>query len=241
MATTTETEPTPFCISTVTMTGAIGINIGIERLFEKLVITDRVIFVHYKGASKGERPNVKKRKKKTAGSSSNFDNQVTVVLRTPSFQVNAKVFSNGQLQLTGIKDPSLGPLIINDVSTLVLETLDIRDCTPIGDFRVRMINCNFHAGFKIDRRNTLDLFRKEYAFPCSFEPCIYAGLLVRYFAPNDEKMITVIMFESGSVIITGASSMDQVRSAYDFTRDCISIHKAAMRLVIGSALDHAIA
>lgn len=112
-------------------------------------------------------------------------------------------------------------------------------------YRVCLINSDFKLGFAVRRENLHNLMRSSYAATTTFEPCIYRGVKIQYMwnASSDVgsghdggcacmrkggdacdgkgfggkcRKVTIAVFQSGTVIITGAHTLEQVQSAYDF-------------------------
>ena len=110
------------------------------------------------------------------------------------------------------------------------------------DFVIRMINCDFGVPFKIRRKNLHQLLiSHKYGNTCSFQPLTYPGVKLQYYwntiytsnsgickctAPcygkgsgngdGNCKKVTIAIFDSGKILITGANSFPQVNKAYDF-------------------------
>lgn len=111
-------------------------------------------------------------------------------------------------------------------------------------YNVRLINSDFRIGFLIKREWLYKVFVSHFENDCSFEPCIYPGVKIQYFynkcnARKDGlchcskaclvgkgngiedgscKKITIAVFQSGCIIITGAQSHVQINEAYDFIK-----------------------
>lgn len=91
------------------------------------------------------------------------------------------------------------------------ENVNVSD---IYNFKIRMINSNFHIGFLINRENLYELLSKG-GIRCSFEPCIHACVNIKYNYKNKDT-ISIFVFESGSIVITGAKSKNHIVDAYKF-------------------------
>lgn len=112
---------------------------------------------------------------------------------------------------------------------------------------IRLINSDFRVGFEIKRDKLYRLLQTDYHIRSSYEPCIYPGVKVQYYwntmkamqngccmCPNmchgkgsgenmnDCKKITIAVFQSGCIIITGAQSLVQIDDAYDFICNVIN-------------------
>jgi hypothetical protein len=116
------------------------------------------------------------------------------------------------------------------------------------DFTIRMINCDFGVPFKIRRKKLhLLLISPTYNNVCSFQPVDYPGVKLQYFWNSDTayakggmcmcpsqcfgkgtsngcgqcKKVTVSVFDSGKILITGANSFYQVNSAFNYIKQVI--------------------
>jgi len=107
---------------------------------------------------------------------------------------------------------------------------------------VRLINSDFELPFKIRRKELHQLLiSPPYNNICSFQPGTYPGVKLEYYwnkthgiqdgccrcgtpcfgkgtgkTKGDCKKVTVAIFDSGSVLITGATSHPQVEDAYQY-------------------------
>jgi len=110
------------------------------------------------------------------------------------------------------------------------------------DFIIRMINSDFGVPFKIRRKNLHQLLiSSKYGNTCSFQPLTYPGVKLQYYWNIEQennkgickcsepcygkgtgkgngncKKVTIAIFDSGKILITGANSFDQVNEAYEF-------------------------
>lgn len=177
-----------------------------------------------------KKSNSKTKKKKQK----NFYNQATVIVDVKNKRrVNVKLFKNGAIQLTGCKSMEN----FNDAITILTNELKKKKAvfdrkqkkiikkdfvtTPenvnldaINNFKIRMINSNFDIGFLVNRENLFDLLNKA-NIRCTYEPCIHACVNIKYNYKNKET-ISIFVFESGSIIITGAKTKNHIIEAYKF-------------------------
>ena len=120
------------------------------------------------------------------------------------------------------------------------------------DYTIRLINSDFKVGFAVKRELLYKVFVKHYVHDCCFEPCIYPGVKIRYFYNETNfrqdglchcsstcevgkgsgkgdthcKKITIAVFQSGCIIITGAQSHEQINEAYDFISKAMLRHRS---------------
>ncbi len=120
------------------------------------------------------------------------------------------------------------------------------DSIKYHSFEVVLINSDYSARFKIKRDKLHEILINEYNLYSSYEPCIYPGVNSKFFwndkynnFPNKGicyctekcdgkgngsgngqcKKITISIFQSGNVIITGARTFEQINTAYLFIND----------------------
>lgn len=162
-----------------------------------------------------------------------FYNQVTLKINTKKDKiVNIKLFINGSIQMTGCKSiegsiEALEKLLyylsieksIIDIKTFTLQdkpfvsNLSKLTVDDIYDFKVAMINSNFNIGFNVDRFKLFNCMTND-KLDATYDPIIHAGVIVRH--NTGDKVISVFVFESGSIVITGARNCKQIYEAYNF-------------------------
>lgn len=129
----------------------------------------------------------------------------------------------------------------------------VKDVTQLRNmnYMIRMINCDYKIGFNIKRDMLFRSMISDYDNMCSYEPCIYPGVKIQYMwninntqrdgvcccstscvngkgdGMNDThcKKITVAVFQSGCIIITGAQSKEQIDETYAWINDIIIKNK----------------
>ncbi len=249
-----ELTATPYRVSTITVTACAGTEIDLEPLFQHVPIREGgqgVVFAEYgrvktERMTRGAHPKGDKKSKQT---SKRFDNQTTLVVGTGKSYVNVKVFRNGNLQATGIKDIDEGRSVMRHVVDVLVDThrvhpvLSRPDEALCSGYAVRLINSDFRFNAFL-RREVLHQ-RLIAAYPricCSYEPCIYPGVKIEYHHNPDKPFqvfcahegrnprtrrcpacskVTIAVFRSGCVIVTGAQRMEQVDEAYAFIVDFV--------------------
>jgi TATA-box binding protein (TBP) (component of TFIID and TFIIIB) len=273
---------TPYRVSTITCNADIGknININLFILFENILINNNeksFIWMQYLKEDvdlfKGVYPKKKRKSKKDTTKKNRFDNQVTVIFKiTETYMPNIKIFKNGNIQLTGIKNCDDTVLIINaiieeikriyEINKDILIESDINNLQFLN-FKIRMINTDFKTYIDEGLTKNYHIRRKElhkllisdlYNNKCSFQPGIYQGVKLEFFwnsinKINDGKCncephcfgkssgnglgnckkVTIAIFESGSILITGGISFEQIDSAYRYICNIIIKHENIIR------------
>lgn len=191
--------PTPYRISTITTTATIGCEINLDTLYDNLEICDGnsesgITYLEYgkkksetvyKGFSKKFLIN-RRRERPTK----RFDNQLTIVHKiSPDTSVNMKVFKNGNIQMTGVKDPQQGSDIVDLLINMIRKLYDDGKTEIVTDiknvkndkYKIQLINSDYRMGFEIKREKLFEIIIDDYENLCSFEPCIYQGVKLQYF------------------------------------------------------------
>ena len=243
-------DPSPYRISTITVTGSINTHVLLQSMYNVLSTnTPKEISYLEFGKNKHDLQstgtNVKYTKKKMRKTQSNrFDNQLTNVMMLNDKKYNIKLFKNGNVQMTGVKSVDGGNQAIERLIEIIKNEY-IRDESIVLDiskmenlnYRVRLINSDFKVNFQIRLDYLYKIITQEYKINCSYEPCIYPGAKIEYYYPNNGfckcttfctgkseicKKITIAVFQSGCIIITGANKIEHIEIAYKFICDILS-------------------
>jgi len=266
---------TPYKVSTITCNVDIGVNIDLITLYENFMIGEKskFIWIYYpkitEGDNKrGEYPKKKRNVKNASIKKTSFDNQVTILYKSDNYP-NLKIFKNGNIQLTGVKDEKIVSDIINEIIfeikriykniPTISNTDDFYNKIGFYNFHIRMINTDFKTYANKDNTEKFLIRRKVlhkllisdiYNNKCSFEPGKYHGVKLEFFWNTSKekqngicscsdycfgkgsgignkncKKITIAIFESGSVLITGGISFAQIDSAYNYITKIFEDHK----------------
>lgn len=230
--------PESVTISTMTITCALKTTINIQNLGKYLKLsTNDVVYKKYVDDELGlivrsiRHIKKKSKRKNTKANKKNFYNQITLKIQTNDKEVNVKIFQNGSIQLTGCKS------IINFIETMTIlcnilkrevavcndnkiliktyaNSLENVSVDKITDFCIRMINCGFNVNFLIDRDELYQLLEKTNIFS-TYEPCIHACVNIKH-KYKDGSDVSIFVFETGSILITGARKRNHIISAYKF-------------------------
>jgi hypothetical protein len=126
-------------------------------------------------------------------------------------------------------------------------------------YKIRLINSDFRMGLEIKRDKLNKVMQQCYDVRSSFEPCIYPGVKIQFFWNADKaenvdgkclcpagtrcngkgcgqgvgncKKITIAVFQSGCIIITGALTTEQIDDAYIFICGVVEKHRSEIEKV----------
>ena len=168
--------------------------------------------------------------------------------------LNCKIFRNGNIQMTGVKYIEQGHEFVDRIIDIIREAPDsvaIKEELQNTNYSIRMINCDYRVGFSIKRDALYRVMINEYDNMASFEPCIYPGVKIQYMwnmhksdkdgvcgcqetcvngkgdgkSEGKCKKITVAVFQSGCIIITGAQNKLQIDETYRWINEIIMTHR----------------
>ena len=137
-------------------------------------------------------------------------------------------------------------LLVNNIKKYdaIFENKEDKNKLKILDYRITLINSNYSINFNIIRQNLYELLQNKYKLFVSYEATRYPGVKISYMwnqnkkyqngicecskyckgkgaqydgnGENRCKKITIAIFQSGNIIITGSKSMEQTYDAYNY-------------------------
>ena len=235
-------------ISTITSILQISSDIDLKKIYDSVPITKYIPFIEYgaenlpKGFSKKM---LRKKRKKTKKKI--FYNQATLHVVHDNKIMNVKLFNNGKIQITGLKKEDQGIILIQNLIQY-FQNISIFDKeVSIVDHKLVLINSDFDIGFEINR----EILHQEIidsGIYSSYEPCNYPGVNIKYFINQNQfdgiccceslcngkgraegdgkcKKVSIAVFKSGKIIITGGQNIDQLETSYRFIKNFIEERK----------------
>ena len=247
-----DTFPEDLRVSTMTAISKLSVHINLEKLYENFEINDVTKFIEFrdkipKGFSKKALRKTRKKEVKKV-----FFNQATLHIMCDKL-VNVKIFNNGTIQMTGLKSIKQGKNVVNMyIEQLKKFNKEIYEGEiVIESFSIVLINSDFDIKYKINRELLhRDLIKSNIC--SSYEPTIYPGVNMKYYyntsyngngvcqcknkcngkgfgnKDGDCKRITIAIFNSGKIIITGGNTLNQLCISYDYINSILKNKKKYM-------------
>ena len=232
-------------ISTISATCYLGTSINLTNIYKYIKLDlEKIFTVKYKNKIKSLKPVKKKKKKKNS-----FQNQMTVEIKPdlplyPYNKVSVKIFKNGSIQMSGIKsivavNTVLTKLIkelkkefakIEEGKIKIISFVNKIDDLKISKFKVDMINSGFEIGYEVNRENLYNALLDK-KMECKYEPSIHAGVNIK-FVPSDSKQgkkVSIFVFESGNIIITGAKTVKSILESYNYIQIFMTKYKSSIQ------------
>jgi len=218
-----EIRPSWLKMSTITMLSRFDCDLDVERIEKafkmlkriRLVSNDRkdLRFRYVVGESnvkfRCEAGGIEWRRKYTS-----FYNQVSLTYTDSYSTKSVKVFPNGTVHVTGCTNLFECRDVMEQVKTLF--TIILRWSVPLdfSDPQILMINSNFSLNCEVDQYELIERLRRNKMFKITFTPEKYSAVKVKFKPQPDMKLVTVMIFRTGNIVINGAVTLKEVAYAY---------------------------
>jgi len=153
-----------------------------------------------------------------------YDNYIDIINKNNNYNTCIKFGLNKKIKNNKIVDR-----IIN------------RNMLSITRYNITLINSDFYVGFKLNRTNVYEYMLNQCGLLCDFDPCIYQGVLIKFYwntiknvqdgkcnctipcngkgvgdSNGECRKITVSVFQSGNIIITGKCCRKELHYIYNY-------------------------
>ena len=166
-------------------------------------------------------------------------------------EVNIKLFANGGFQMTGITSEQYSRNILAWLIT-IFNTLPVQiseKTLTVEKFSVQLLNSDYKMNSLVRRDELHRILTTQYKLFSTLETTIYQGINTKYYYNEESvrkngicwcekpctgqgdgktlgqcKRITIAIFQTGSVIITGARNHSQLNESYEFINIILKNH-----------------
>lgn len=167
-------------------------------------------------------------------------------------EVNVKLFANGGIQMTGVTSEDFAEHTAKWLLDIITGLEESPFAEPkkagIHRFSVQLINTDYELNKFINQDALHKLLINEYNLCSMLEKTIYQGVNTKFFynslhpksgicecesnckgqgsgdGDGECKRITMSIFRTGKIIITGARKMKQIEAAYNFLNSVFDKH-----------------
>ena len=173
-------------------------------------------------------------------------------------EVNIKLFANGGIQMTGVTSKEFAEASVMILLGIIqrFTKSPFKDTVPLTVQKVvvPLINTDYSLDHDIQQDNLHKILIERYNLFSMLEKTIYQGVNTKYFynskgktpgictcvkfckgqgtgeGEGECKRITMSIFRTGRIIITGAREMEQINSAYAFLNSVFEKHSSDVLL-----------
>lgn len=222
--------PNNVSVSSMSLACNLGILIKIDNIFKYMILEDDNIvaikssegircLAEYKSKFKSINKNSKRL----------FNNQNTMIIRVDTDRfINIKLFNNGSMQMTGCKFLNDANIIINKLIKKFREKLIVKTDNKLMEidfvnnieelnitrFKIDLMISNFGVNYLINKENLFKILTDRNVL-CRLS-AIHACVNIKYKLIDEDKFISIFVFQTGSLIITGAKKPEHIREAFNF-------------------------
>jgi TATA-box binding protein (TBP) (component of TFIID and TFIIIB) len=167
-------------------------------------------------------------------------------------EVNVKLFANGGIQMTGVVSEEFAYDAVQYLLSIInnIPAKIFNEPAKIEKFSTKLINTDYELNKFINQDALHKILINEYNLFSMLEKTIYQGVNTKFFYnTNNEntgicrcdtekfckgqgtglgkgecKRITMSIFRTGRIIITGARTMEQIEAAYKFLNNVFDKH-----------------
>jgi TATA-box binding protein (TBP) (component of TFIID and TFIIIB) len=216
---------TNISISTMTVCFNFNQSINLDQLKEKL---SKYKIISYKpGSKKSKVP----KKKGTDSFYNSFDIKLGIIdyTRTPIVHSNISIFifPNGKVKIAGAKTIKTIYITIDEISELIgipdLLPENIKIQMICSDFKIKP-NIKNPEGWCLKQELLKNILVKNYSVSATFSALSrYPGINLKINSlVEKDKQISLLIFRSGSIIITGSKNAKDIVNCYSFIVNVIS-------------------
>ena len=177
-------------------------------------------------------------------------------------EVNMKLFGSGGIQMTGISSLEFAveavEWLLSIIKRLPKSPFVTTEKEPsVTKATISMINTDYSLNYDVQQENLNRILMEEYGIFSMLEKTIYQGVNAKFYYNTANKKagvcscagfckgqgtgdgvgqckrITMSIFRTGNIIITGGRNMKQIEMAYDFLNDVFRTHAATVLIKRG--------
>lgn len=232
--------PKGISVSTICASCFLGSELNLDNMYHKMELNPNDILMikrndfELKTLISLKKPKRKEKPKKKTS----FHNSLTLVIRknygssedlNKEGRINLKIFKNGSVQMSGCRDLDGVNMVLNKLVKILQNPLYSQEPEKVGVFKFKldMINTTYQVRMVINRERLYKLLLKK-EVKVSYEPCIRACVIIKFKPEHNnenDKEISIFVFEQGNIIITGAKKESHIEEAYMFINKILIAHQ----------------
>lgn len=219
---------TPLSISTITICFNFNQTFCLGTLKEKL--NENVIIKFNPGSKKSKNP----KKKGTDFFYNSFDIRLKIFHNGNIINISVFIFPNSKVKIAGIKNIEMIGTVTDQLTEIISELLSFENELKAENIKIQMICSDFkikpvkenNSGWCIKQDLLKKILVNNYNTSATFSPLSrYPGINVKKKSLiENNKPVSLLIFRSGSIIITGAKNIIDIDDSYNFIVNIIRTH-----------------
>ena len=233
--------PDKVSISTMNLACKFETLIDINNIYKYMILeNDNIICIK---SSEGTPKFIEEYKNKFKSMNKNlkkiFRNQITLVVNINNDKfINVKLFKNGSMQLSGCKYLNDANIVVDkliykfkqkiyiksDNEELEINFVENIEGLYLSKFKIDLINSNFAVCYMINKESLNNLLIENNII-CRLSN-VHSCVNIKYKIINENKYVSIFVFHTGNIIITGANKPEHIRETYNFIVKFLKLHKS---------------
>lgn len=152
-----------------------------------------------------------------------FFNQITLNFKDIN-KKSIKIFSNGKLQLTGLTSQYECIHVSDYVVALLNYILPQTPGIAITKSYIGMLNSNFSVLYNIDLVKFNKILQQNGNCFSVYNPESYPAINLKIYLDENERSLSVFIFGTGNIVITGSKTLQEMQSAYLYITKLLGDH-----------------
>lgn len=131
-----------------------------------------------------------------------------------------KIFNNGRLHITGCNsDNMIQTIISKGISYILLSNSIIKPQQEyiLNKHEILMINTSFDIGKKLCLHTLWQDLMIKHNLCSTYDLKVYVGINSKFISSNGSR-VTMLIFNSGKIILTGPRELKSIDEAYNFIK-----------------------
>lgn len=130
-------------------------------------------------------------------------------------EFHTKLFNSGKVEIPGIQND----IMLQTAIDFLIKTIQPFCKNVLKEIHSKrelvLVNSNFNCNYYLNRETLVDILKKKYKIKCNMDSCSYPGIQCKYkFSQNHQ--VSFMIFRTGSVLIVGKCSDEQLYEIYNF-------------------------
>jgi TATA-box binding protein (TBP) (component of TFIID and TFIIIB) len=224
--------PANLSISTMSVACGLGTKFKIDNIYKYMILdSDNIIAIKCKKGLRCLDGFKEKFKSTNKNSTKVFSNQNTIIVRVSDTRfINIKLFKNGSIQMSGCKEMSDANIAVNKLIAKLSEVFHVKNSDVLNEItfvdepnsltvlnpKIDLINTNFGVSYLINKDSLYGLLTGKNILCRLSEKHSCVNIKHKIGSDSEDIYVSIFVFQTGNIIITGGKKAEYVRDAYNF-------------------------
>ena len=156
-------------------------------------------------------------------------------------EAHVKVFNTGKLEIPGVKTDAFLEKILIKLVQILKPYINLKLSYDMSKTETVLVNSNFNCGYNINREVLFNKLKYDYGISALYDPCSYPGIQCKFYYntlidnnngthisvkdvdPSHIRVISFMIFRTGSVMIVGKCEDGMLYNLYNFLKNILIV------------------